>query len=192
MRRTFISLVLALAATPALAGGVMHYTDKAKLPADGEEREVAALFDTWNAALATGNPHKVADLYAPDGVLLPTVSNEVRASRAQIEKYFEWMPRKSLQGRTCSVSRDGGRARALQQTRRSAAIKTDTFIASDCRAQISSEQRSGPYRLLRTGSSTTPSRRSNRRNRPWSARGRRSGVRRGRSPTSSGRCSRSR
>ncbi|NMI17089.1 hypothetical protein E1J23_04850 [Xanthomonas gardneri] len=26
------------------------------------------------------------------------------------------MPRKSLQGRTCSVSCDGGRARALQQT----------------------------------------------------------------------------
>ncbi len=31
--------------------------------------------------------------------------------------YAAWMPRKSLQGRTCSVSRDGGRARALQQTR---------------------------------------------------------------------------
>ncbi|MDS6563962.1 DUF4440 domain-containing protein, partial [Xanthomonas perforans] len=28
MRRTLFSLVLALAATPALAGGVMHYTDK--------------------------------------------------------------------------------------------------------------------------------------------------------------------
>ncbi|PPU04781.1 hypothetical protein XarjCFBP1022_22060, partial [Xanthomonas arboricola] len=27
-----------------------------------------------------------------------------------------WMPRKSLQGRTCGVSRDGGRARALLQT----------------------------------------------------------------------------
>ncbi|PUE98646.1 hypothetical protein C7T87_18180 [Xanthomonas hortorum pv. hederae] len=31
------------------------------------------------------------------------------------------MPRKSLQGRTCSVSRDGGWARALQPSRRSAA-----------------------------------------------------------------------
>ncbi|WP_256723261.1 SgcJ/EcaC family oxidoreductase, partial [Xanthomonas oryzae] len=89
MRRTLFSLVLALTATPALAGGVMHYTDKAKLSAGGEARKVAALFDTWNAALATGNPHKVADLYAPDGVLLPTVSNEVRASREKIENYFE-------------------------------------------------------------------------------------------------------
>ncbi|PPU69284.1 hypothetical protein XpiCFBP4643_07170 [Xanthomonas pisi] len=34
--------------------------------------------------------------------------------------YAAWMPRKSLQGRTCSVSRDGGRARALQQINRSA------------------------------------------------------------------------
>ncbi|WP_372391656.1 SgcJ/EcaC family oxidoreductase [Xanthomonas sp. NCPPB 3582] len=98
MRRTLSSLVLALAATPALAGGVMHYTDKAKLPAGGEEREVAALFDTWNAALASGDPEKVADLYAPDGVLLPTVSNEVRASREQIEKYFEMFLTKKPKG----------------------------------------------------------------------------------------------
>ncbi|NIJ93947.1 hypothetical protein FHT12_002644 [Xanthomonas campestris] len=31
--------------------------------------------------------------------------------------YAAWMPRKSLHGRTCGVSCDGGRARALQQTR---------------------------------------------------------------------------
>jgi hypothetical protein len=30
-------------------------------------------------ALQTGNPEIVADLYAPDGVLLPTVSNQVSA-----------------------------------------------------------------------------------------------------------------
>ncbi|PPU45584.1 hypothetical protein XarbCFBP7697_07085 [Xanthomonas arboricola] len=29
--------------------------------------------------------------------------------------YAAWMPRKSLQGRTCGVSREGGRARAPQQ-----------------------------------------------------------------------------
>ncbi|PPU53175.1 hypothetical protein XarbCFBP6827_17650 [Xanthomonas arboricola] len=29
--------------------------------------------------------------------------------------YAAWMPRKSLQGRTCGVSRDGGRTWALQQ-----------------------------------------------------------------------------
>ncbi|PPT47301.1 hypothetical protein XarbCFBP8147_18040 [Xanthomonas arboricola] len=33
--------------------------------------------------------------------------------------YAAWMPRKSLHGRTCGVSREGGRARALQPARRS-------------------------------------------------------------------------
>ncbi|NMI18889.1 hypothetical protein E1J29_08750 [Xanthomonas hortorum pv. vitians] len=33
--------------------------------------------------------------------------------------------RKLLQGRTCGVSRDGGRARALQTSRRSAALQMD-------------------------------------------------------------------
>ncbi|PPT54966.1 hypothetical protein XarbCFBP8138_13470 [Xanthomonas arboricola] len=32
------------------------------------------------------------------------------------------MPRKRLQGRTCGVSREGGRARALQRSRRSVAL----------------------------------------------------------------------
>ncbi|PPT85640.1 hypothetical protein XarbCFBP8149_17355 [Xanthomonas arboricola] len=32
------------------------------------------------------------------------------------------MPRKSLQGRTCGVSREGRRARTPQQTRRSSAV----------------------------------------------------------------------
>ncbi|PPT20193.1 hypothetical protein XarbCFBP7629_13905 [Xanthomonas arboricola] len=35
--------------------------------------------------------------------------------------YAAWMPRKSLQGRTCGVSCDGGRARALQPRCRSVA-----------------------------------------------------------------------
>jgi hypothetical protein len=38
------------------------------------QQEIAALFDEWNAALATGDPEKVADLYSPDAVLLPTLS----------------------------------------------------------------------------------------------------------------------
>ncbi|PPV11483.1 hypothetical protein XavaCFBP5823_02590 [Xanthomonas axonopodis pv. vasculorum] len=34
--------------------------------------------------------------------------------------YAAWMPRKRLQGRTCGVSCDGGRARALQPRHRPA------------------------------------------------------------------------
>jgi uncharacterized protein (TIGR02246 family) len=52
------------------------------------EQEIAALFDEWNTALATGNPEKVADLYAPDAVLLPTLSSEIRTTRAGIVDYF--------------------------------------------------------------------------------------------------------
>ena len=50
--------------------------------------QVAELFDTWNETLATGDPESVADLYAPNAVLLPTVSNEVRTDRAGIIDYF--------------------------------------------------------------------------------------------------------
>ncbi|MFG1784398.1 SgcJ/EcaC family oxidoreductase [Rhodococcus oryzae] len=50
--------------------------------------QVAELFDTWNETLATGDPEAVADLYAPDAVLLPTVSNEVRTDHAGIIDYF--------------------------------------------------------------------------------------------------------
>eukprot|EP00798_Chlamydomonas_sp_ICE-L_P029680 gene29680-biopygen4302 len=50
--------------------------------------EVSQLFDRWNAALQTGDPKKVAALYAPGGVLLPTVSNKVRTTPEEIEDYF--------------------------------------------------------------------------------------------------------
>ncbi|MFF8938398.1 SgcJ/EcaC family oxidoreductase [Streptomyces paradoxus] len=53
------------------------------------EAQVLGLFDQWNAALQTGDPKKVADLYAKDAVLLPTVSNQVRTDRAGIVDYFE-------------------------------------------------------------------------------------------------------
>lgn len=48
-----------------------------------------SLFDEWNNALQTGDPRKVAALYdESNGILLPTVSNEVRHNRAEIEEYF--------------------------------------------------------------------------------------------------------
>lgn len=52
------------------------------------KREISALFDKWNAALQSGNAETVANLYAKDGVLLPTVSNQVRADHAAIVDYF--------------------------------------------------------------------------------------------------------
>lgn len=60
------------------------------------EQQIAALFDEWNAALAEGDADAVADLYAADGVLLPTLSPVVRANRAQITEYFakDFLPKK--------------------------------------------------------------------------------------------------
>ena len=51
--------------------------------------EIAGLFDEWNAALQTGDSEKVADLYASDAVLLPTLSPKVRTDRAGIVDYFD-------------------------------------------------------------------------------------------------------
>jgi uncharacterized protein (TIGR02246 family) len=61
-------------------------------------KTIANLFDQWNAALATGDPRKVADRYARDAVLLPTVSNKVRTDRAGIVDYFTHFLKSRPQG----------------------------------------------------------------------------------------------
>lgn len=68
------------------AGDSKSATNPGKAPT---EQEIAALFDEWNAALGTGDAEAVADRYAPDGVLLPTVSKQVRTDRDGIVDYFE-------------------------------------------------------------------------------------------------------
>jgi uncharacterized protein (TIGR02246 family) len=52
------------------------------------EEEVKGLFNLWNDALATLDPKKVANRYASNGVLLPTVSDTPRTDYAGIEDYF--------------------------------------------------------------------------------------------------------
>jgi uncharacterized protein (TIGR02246 family) len=52
------------------------------------KNEFTALFDEWNSALQTGNPDKVAALYASNAILLPTVSNQVRHNHEEIKDYF--------------------------------------------------------------------------------------------------------
>ena len=63
------------------------------------ESDVIALFETWNAALATGNPREVTELYAENAVLLPTVSNQVRHNHDEIHHYFVGFLQKSPQGK---------------------------------------------------------------------------------------------
>ena len=76
-------LVQALEATPYV------YRTVAEQPKNVNDREIAALFDRWNAALQTGSAAAVTGLYAPDAILQPTVSNKVRNTPAQIQDYFE-------------------------------------------------------------------------------------------------------
>jgi uncharacterized protein (TIGR02246 family) len=58
------------------------------LVAESPAAEVAALFQSWNDALASGEAERVAALYAPDAVLLPTLSNRVRRDPEAVLSYF--------------------------------------------------------------------------------------------------------
>jgi uncharacterized protein (TIGR02246 family) len=52
------------------------------------EKQIAGLFDRWNASLQSGDPKKVVANYAPKSILLPTVSNTPRLTPAEKEDYF--------------------------------------------------------------------------------------------------------
>ena len=81
-----------------------------------DKRDIAALFDRWNASLATHDPAKVTANYAPEAVLLATVSNRPRTTPAEIEDYFvhflEKNPKGTIDTRTirigCNTASDVG------------------------------------------------------------------------------------
>src|SRR5580704_8476160 len=56
---------------------------------DVTETQVADLFVRWNEALRTLDPDKVADNYARDATLLPTVENGPLVTREDIIAYFK-------------------------------------------------------------------------------------------------------
>ncbi|MEU0947026.1 SgcJ/EcaC family oxidoreductase [Streptomyces canus] len=85
-RAAIVAATALVAAGTVTAGVSLAGSEPAKKPS---KKQIAALFDQWNAALRTGDADKVADLYAKDAVLLPTVSNKVRTDRAGIVDYFE-------------------------------------------------------------------------------------------------------
>lgn len=84
--------------------------------ASADPARIAALFDRWNASLATGDPARVAANYAPDAVLLPTVTNEPRSTPADIRDYFVKFLKNKPQGTIdkriikigCNVAQDVG------------------------------------------------------------------------------------
>ena len=78
--------------------------------------EVEALFDRWNAALASGDPGQVSALYSPDALLLPTLSPQPRTDPAGIRNYFSGFlaggPQGRIESRTiqlgCNEALDAG------------------------------------------------------------------------------------
>ena len=68
------------------------------VPASGR-REIAALFDRWNRSLATLDPDKVLAHYAPDAILLPTLSNQPRTNHAELRDYFAVFLARKPQGK---------------------------------------------------------------------------------------------
>ena len=84
MRKKFSAIIVAVAFSFMPLGLLAR-----DLPADVEAKtQIIALFDQWNNSLATGNPEKVAENYAPDAILIPTVSNKIRHDRHEIADYF--------------------------------------------------------------------------------------------------------
>ncbi|MFF3556348.1 SgcJ/EcaC family oxidoreductase [Streptomyces tsukubensis] len=103
MKRTFraravVATTAAVALTVAAGAGVARAGDDDKRPGKPGEREIAALFGQWNAALQTRDARIVADKYAADAVLLPTVSPQIRTDRAGIVDYFEHFLAKKPRG----------------------------------------------------------------------------------------------
>ncbi len=67
----------------------MHaYKTTFDCPVMHNKQEINDLFDKWNQALKTCDPDRVVALYAFNAVLLPTLSNKVRRSHAEMKDYF--------------------------------------------------------------------------------------------------------
>lgn len=86
-KRGAVITATAILASTALTVGVSLGVPEAT--AKPSKKQIAGLFDDWDDAVRTGDPAKVADLYASDSVLLPTLSNRLRTDRAGIVDYFE-------------------------------------------------------------------------------------------------------
>jgi len=63
------------------------------------EKEVRALFELWNSALATGDSRIVADRYIKKPMLLPTVSDQPRTDFDSVKDYFDAFLLKKPQGK---------------------------------------------------------------------------------------------
>ena len=99
-----------VAAVPCSAQPVAALQEKCIVAAEATEQDIAALFDTWNQALRSGDPEKVADLYAERSILLPTLSNTPRLTRAEkveyVRHFLEHRPSGEIVMRQISIGAD--------------------------------------------------------------------------------------
>jgi uncharacterized protein (TIGR02246 family) len=63
------------------------------------ELEIEACLDLWLETLASLDPEAISELYAPDAVLLPTVSDNIAQTTNEITGYFRKFMLGEPQGR---------------------------------------------------------------------------------------------
>ena len=99
MKKTLISLSIALALfsiTPLSSyakGEHFHVSPETEVQSSAVKiHEVQAVYYAWTKALiaAKGNPTNIVKLYAPDAILLPTLSDEIKFNNeGQLAPYFK-------------------------------------------------------------------------------------------------------
>lgn len=150
-------LLMAVAATALVAAGCTNANaSETRSGTSPTKDQVQDLFDGWNDALATLDPERVADRYARDAVLLPTVSNQVRTNRAEIVDYFEHFLENRPQG-TILTSH-------VKVLNRNAAIDTGTyrFSLNDGQSTVNArytfvyERVGGQWKIVNHHSSAMP------------------------------------
>lgn len=110
--------------TPRLTN---HSRSAVGQPLDGynmqmTEKIIAELFHEWNQALQTRDPKQVAALYDRNGILLPTMSDQVRHNREEIEDYFAHFLAKGPTGKI-----DESNIRSFGETAINSGVYTFTF-----------------------------------------------------------------
>lgn len=81
MKKIAISLLTVAAAASAFAQTTQTCTAV-------DEKQIAGLFDRWNASLKTLDPSRVVANYTTDAVLLATVQNQPRLTQDDRLNYF--------------------------------------------------------------------------------------------------------
>ncbi|MEV6974518.1 SgcJ/EcaC family oxidoreductase [Kitasatospora sp. NPDC093806] len=160
--RVAIGAAAAVAAVGTFTAGVgvAQAGDQQSRKGKVTEREIAGLFDQWNAALQTGDPEKVTERYAEDAVLLPTASPKIRTNHAEIEDYFEHFLLKKPRGekvRSVITILDGNSAIDAGLYRfHLTDPKTGVTKPLDARYTYEYEKRNGKWLIVNHHSSVLP------------------------------------